>query len=150
MTKKLYRSRQNKLLAGVAGGIAEYFDIDPVIVRALFVVATIGWGVSLLLYVVLWIIVPINGYVAAQPGNFNYAEDIQAEQNYFEELSDKNEVSKRKTVFGITLIIIGLLMLLDNLLPTLYFSDWWPIVLVAVGVYFLSGTIYNKGNNHEN
>lgn len=150
MTKKLYRSRQNKLLAGVAGGIAEYFDIDPVIVRALFVVSTIGWGISLIAYLVLWIIVPINRGLVAQPCDLNYTDDNPVENNYFEELSDKNEVSKRKIVFGIALIIIGLLMLLDNILPTIYFSEWWPIVLVAVGIYFLSGTINKTRNSDEN
>ncbi len=149
MTKKLHRSRQNKLLAGVAGGIAEYFDIDPVIVRALFVVTTIGWGISLLLYILLWIIVPLNNLIIVQESTINFTEDNSTNVNYFEELSDKNEVSKRKTVFGITLILIGLLMLLENLLPNLYFSDWWPVVLVAVGIYFLSGTINKSRNNNE-
>ncbi len=149
MTKKLHRSRQNKLLAGVAGGIAEYFDIDPVIVRALFVVTTIGWGISLLLYILLWIIVPLNNLIIVQESTINFTEDNSTNVNYFEELSDKNEVSKRKTVFGITLILIGLLMLLENLLPNLYFTDWWPVVLVAVGIYFLSGTINKSRNNNE-
>ena len=149
MTKKLHRSRQNKLLAGVAGGIAEYFDIDPVIVRALFVVTTIGWGISLLLYILLWIIVPLDNLIIVQESTINFTEDNSTNVNYFEELSDKNEVSKRKTVFGITLILIGLLMLLENLLPNLYFTDWWPVVLVAVGIYFLSGTINKSRNNNE-
>ncbi len=149
MTKKLHRSRQNKLLAGVAGGIAEYFDIDPVIVRALFVVTTIGWGISLLLYILLWIIVPLDNLIIVQESTINFTEDNSTNVNYYEELSDKNEVSKRKTVFGITLILIGLLMLLENLLPNLYFTDWWPVVLVAVGIYFLSGTINKSRNNNE-
>ena len=56
MIKKLTRSRQNKILGGVAGGIAEYFEIDPVIIRVLFIVATLGWGVSFLVYFILWLI----------------------------------------------------------------------------------------------
>jgi Putative stress-responsive transcriptional regulator len=42
--KKLYRSRENKVLAGVCGGIGEYFEIDPVIVRLIWIVLTMIWG----------------------------------------------------------------------------------------------------------
>jgi phage shock protein PspC (stress-responsive transcriptional regulator) len=56
-TRQLTRSETNKRLAGVAGGIAEYFGIDPILVRIGFVVAGLmGWGV--LLYIVLWIVLP--------------------------------------------------------------------------------------------
>lgn len=56
--KKLYRSRDNKIIGGVAGGIAEYFDIDPVIVRlALF--GLMFSGAFLLVYVIAWIFVPL-------------------------------------------------------------------------------------------
>jgi phage shock protein PspC (stress-responsive transcriptional regulator) len=56
-TRQLTRSETNKRLAGVAGGIAEYFGIDPILVRIGFVFAGLmGWGV--LLYIVLWIVLP--------------------------------------------------------------------------------------------
>ncbi|MDY0379835.1 MAG: PspC domain-containing protein [Defluviitoga tunisiensis] len=47
--KKLYRSRENKVLAGVCGGIGEYFEIDPVIVRLIWIVLTMIWGFGLFL-----------------------------------------------------------------------------------------------------
>ena len=58
--KKLTRSADDRMLAGVAGGLAEYLDIDPVIVRLLFVIITLFGGgfVGILLYVVLWVIMP--------------------------------------------------------------------------------------------
>jgi phage shock protein C len=57
--KKLYRSRSNRMLAGVAGGAAEYFNIDPLVIRLVFVIAAI-FGVSLgfWVYVIMWIAVP--------------------------------------------------------------------------------------------
>ena len=54
---KLYRSTTNRQIAGVCGGIAEYFGIDPVIVRVIFVVLFFT-GVGLLLYLIMWVIVP--------------------------------------------------------------------------------------------
>ncbi|MDD3125191.1 MAG: PspC domain-containing protein, partial [Candidatus Kapabacteria bacterium] len=58
MERTLYRSTSKKLIAGVAGGIAEYFAIDPVLVRALFIALLFGSGVSVIIYLVLWLIVP--------------------------------------------------------------------------------------------
>ncbi|MBI1960793.1 MAG: PspC domain-containing protein [Candidatus Liptonbacteria bacterium] len=56
--KKLYRSRTNKILGGVAGGFAEYFDIDPVIMRLVFF-ALLFSGTFILAYIAAWIFVPL-------------------------------------------------------------------------------------------
>ncbi len=58
---RLYRSRSQKMIAGVSGGLGEYFDVDPILIRLLFVVTTFISGVGLLAYVVLWIVVPLQG-----------------------------------------------------------------------------------------
>ena len=59
-TPRLYRSATDKVVAGVCGGLASYFKIDPVIVRLAFVVFALVGGASVLLYIVLWIAVPIG------------------------------------------------------------------------------------------
>ncbi|OGL77294.1 hypothetical protein A3J43_00545 [Candidatus Uhrbacteria bacterium RIFCSPHIGHO2_12_FULL_54_23] len=59
--KKLYRSRTNKMIAGVCGGLGEYLNIDATIVRLAFVLLTLMSGFGVLLYIVLWIIVPLEG-----------------------------------------------------------------------------------------
>ncbi|HRJ91297.1 MAG TPA: PspC domain-containing protein [Candidatus Saccharibacteria bacterium] len=57
--KKLYRSTTDKKIAGVCGGIAEYFDIDPTIVRIIFVALLLPGGLpGLLPYLILWVVVP--------------------------------------------------------------------------------------------
>lgn len=56
--KKLYRSTNNKMLAGVCGGIAEYFNIDPTIVRLVWAGLTVFQGIGLLLYILAAIIIP--------------------------------------------------------------------------------------------
>ncbi|MDF2801749.1 MAG: Stress-responsive transcriptional regulator [Anaerocolumna sp.] len=55
--KRLYRSSNNSMIAGVCGGIAEYFDIDPTIVRLIFVVAIFS-GISILAYIIAILIIP--------------------------------------------------------------------------------------------
>lgn len=59
-TKRLYRSTKDKILGGVCGGVAEYFDVDPTIVRLIWILLTLAWGAGLLLYIIAWIIVPVK------------------------------------------------------------------------------------------
>ena len=58
--KKLLRSRKNKVIAGVCSGIGKYFDVDPVVIRLLWVVLTIfsGFFMGILAYIIAWIIIP--------------------------------------------------------------------------------------------
>lgn len=60
MEKKLYRSRTNKKLFGVCGGLAEYFDIDPTVLRLILVLAVICAGVGLVAYLIAALIIPVN------------------------------------------------------------------------------------------
>jgi phage shock protein C len=57
--KRLYRSTENKVIAGICGGIAEYFNVDPVLVRIIFVILLIAsFGTAALAYVIAWVIIP--------------------------------------------------------------------------------------------
>ena len=65
-TPRQFRKSSNRMIAGVCGGIARYFNIDPVIVRLVFVLSVFLGGVSPLIYVLLWIVMP-EDQAAAQP-----------------------------------------------------------------------------------
>lgn len=58
MSKKLVRSRTDRLIAGVCGGLADYFDVDATVVRVVFVLASFGHGLGVCVYLVMWIVVP--------------------------------------------------------------------------------------------
>ena len=58
--KLVYRSKKNKMLAGVCGGIAEYFEVDPVIVRLLLVLLVLMGFAGIILYLVAWLLIPEN------------------------------------------------------------------------------------------
>jgi phage shock protein C len=58
MDKKLRRSKNDAMIAGVAGGIAEYFNVDPVLIRLAFVLTAVLGGPGLLIYIIMWIIMP--------------------------------------------------------------------------------------------
>jgi phage shock protein C len=57
-TRKLYRSKTDRMLGGVCGGLAEYFNTDATLIRVLFVLLTVLGGVGPIIYLAMWIIVP--------------------------------------------------------------------------------------------
>jgi phage shock protein C len=58
--KKLYRSRKEKLIAGVCAGLAEYFGVDPTWIRLIFILFAILGGSAVLVYLIMWVIVPLS------------------------------------------------------------------------------------------
>jgi phage shock protein C len=58
MSKKLYRKDKEKMIGGVCAGIADYLNIDPVIIRIIFIIALLTEGFGLIIYIILWIILP--------------------------------------------------------------------------------------------
>ncbi len=56
--KRLYRSTTDKVIAGVCGGIGEYFEIDPVLVRLIWVILSLMGGAGIIGYIIAWIIIP--------------------------------------------------------------------------------------------
>lgn len=58
--KKLWRSRNNRKIAGVCGGLGDYFSIDPVWVRVIFIIFFLLGGAAFIVYIALWLIVPIE------------------------------------------------------------------------------------------
>ena len=58
--KRLYRSRKDKILAGICGGVGKYLDIDPIIIRLIFIVLLLTVGSGILIYLIAWIIIPLE------------------------------------------------------------------------------------------
>jgi phage shock protein C len=57
-TRKLYRSRKNRKMAGVCGGLADYLNVDPTLIRVLFIVLAVMGGAGAVIYLAMWIVVP--------------------------------------------------------------------------------------------
>ena len=114
---RLYRSTSDRAIAGVCGGLAHYFKIDPALVRILFLVFALAGGASILLYIVLWIAVPADG--GGKATSISHAGN--------------------ETV-AVVLISIGALWLLANI-GAFSLIEWrfaWPLGLVALGVLLLA------------
>lgn len=75
---RLYRSSDNKVIAGVAGGLGEYLNIDPVVIRIIFVILTIFSGSGILLYLVMWIIMPDKKHLNTKTAEVMHANVKEA------------------------------------------------------------------------
>ena len=94
--KKLYRSLTQRTIAGVAGGLAEHFNIDPVIVRIAFVIAGFCGG-GILLYIILWIVIPEQTLITSE--NTENTEKTNSENinnNTSTNMENQFETKKRK------------------------------------------------------
>lgn len=143
MTKKLYRSRTESMIAGVCGGLAEYFDIDASLVRVGAVLFTLAWGSGLLAYVILWLIVaqrPLESSVMESEGG--QKEAINADES--------NGVEREKGVLfvGIILTVLGVLLLMNNYISFawLSFRRLWPLLIIFVGLMIIMKGSGGKGD----
>lgn len=132
---KLYRSETDKVIAGVCGGLAEYFGIEAVIFRVLLVVITLFGGSGLLLYVILWIVMPTKS------SEGKTSEEYMRDN--VEELKEKSrDVAGKepKTLLGIILVIIGVSLLLENMGVVVFRFIWrlWPLAIVVLGLSMLA------------
>ncbi len=118
MDKKLYRSTRSSMIAGVCGGIGEYLNIDPTIVRLFAVLLIFAEGIGIILYLIAWIIVP----------RAEAAEGQSAEQK---------DSGSRKYLPGLILIGVGILFLLNNFIPWFHFHFIWPVILIILGLFLL-------------
>lgn len=128
MQKRLYRSARNKMIGGVAAGLAEYFDVDPVIFRILFVVVALMGGWGFIAYIICWIIIPQEPLPAAHG-----AAPPQAPTPEAQTAPPPSEPSRGHILAGIALIVIGVLFLADNLFPRIDLADYWPAILIVLG-----------------
>jgi phage shock protein PspC (stress-responsive transcriptional regulator) len=156
--KRLFRSTTDKKIGGVCGGLAEYFDIDPLLVRLLFIIFVIVAGGGILLYIILWIITPEKPFFGDQtqtpPKMADPKENQEAPKDSYttqpKEASEKRgsmERSHKGSLIGaLVLITLGVLFLADEFIPHINFGDLWPIILIVIGIGLLLNSITGRRN----
>ena len=151
--RRLTKSSKERLIFGVAGGLAEYFDVDPVLVRVVFALLVLSTGVGLVAYVVLAIVMPSQASVAARPGDV-VRENVEQMQGDVSRAGRRLEgvfrgdgegqsgvADRGRYLAGVVLIVVGGLLLAANFGWLGWFS-WmklWPLLVVAAGVIVVLG-----------
>ena len=141
--KRLFRSKSNQVIAGVCGGLGEYFNTDPILFRLLFVVAFIFCGSGLLVYIILWIAVPENPAGFNSASNLNHDTMNENTSNYQTDPNAKPTDKKQERGDGnlwggVILIALGAIFLIDRFVPRIDFGDLWPVILIAVGAILIT------------
>ncbi|HVC32170.1 MAG TPA: PspC domain-containing protein [Chloroflexota bacterium] len=165
VTHRLYRSRADHMLAGVCGGLGEYFGVDPTLVRLFFIIAAIlTGGLVILVYAVMWLLVPeqpfglsdspsagaawmsgspdpgpadplFTGETPPRPG---FAGGLAGSASFMGSPTG-DQIHHRRQWFGWALVALGALVLFANLnlLSWLNLHVTWPLFLILAGVLLL-------------
>lgn len=137
--KKLYRSETNRIIAGVAGGLGEYFAIDPTLIRLIFVLLTVFGGGGVLVYIILWILIPSedNSAKNSEEAIRENAEELKEKaRNFAQGFNGMSTKNHSRNWLGFVVVVLGLLFLFDNL-GFLRFHLFWPVLLIAFGFFLL-------------
>lgn len=118
----LRRSREDRVLGGVSGGLGRYFGVDPILIRLAWVALVLVGGSGVLLYIIAWIIIPeekVGEHIGTVPA------------------TTTDSAMAMRLLIGGGLIVIGAALLLRLVIPGIEFRYVWPIVLIAVGLVIL-------------
>lgn len=133
MEKKLLRARNDKVLAGVCGGLAKYLGLDATILRIVWAILLISpGGIGLIAYVLAAVIIPQEPLV--------YEEDIESfGEMDFEKAKEEQE--KRITYTGLFFIALGAFFLLKKIVRFHIDFDYvWPLIVMGIGVLVISNS----------
>ncbi len=141
MARRLMRKSEGAVLAGVAAGFAEYFAVDPTLIRLGFVLLAVFGGSGLVLYVVSWVLMPSAGEGAgaddASPAERMARDAVARGEKVADRMQRSSEgPSRGRLVAGVILVGVGLVFLLERFWPFhwWWFADLWPALLILVGL----------------
>lgn len=146
MQNRIYRSKNDRVISGVCGGIAKYFDVDPTIIRILWVIITITFGVGILAYIICALVIPERStlersnpreeYVVEPKKSTGSSSNYSSAELYYEN-EDGDDNSRNRILIGILLICIGVIVFIKRYIPRLDFDNLWPLLLIIGGVYII-------------
>ncbi len=135
MEKRVYRSVTDSKIAGVCGGLGEYFNVDPTIIRIIAVLLIFADGVGILAYIIGWIVMPkrplaLEGEVPPPPPSDPVGKETS---------------SLAKFLPGLILIAVGAVFLFKNVFWWFDFWDFfWPAIIIAVGLALILSSSRKK------
>jgi phage shock protein PspC (stress-responsive transcriptional regulator) len=172
MRERLYRSREERVLFGVAGGVADWLDVDPALVRIVFALLVFAGGIGFFLYIVMAIVVPEEpSYLGAppMPGDPSAAASVRTDapaaaapgavgaptgQAWVDARAARRAARRAGraegdgrgvVIFGAILIVVGAWFLIRKYVPALDGDLLGPLVLIVIGALLLGGALSRGG-----
>lgn len=124
--KRLVRSRDDRVIAGVCGGLGEYLGVDSVLIRIAALILVFAGGAGILLYIIGWIAMP-EGY------------ETEPQEEAAPESGEAPERTRGAVLLGLVFVALGVFFLVDEIWPD--FLSWqyiWPVALIGVGIAILA------------
>jgi phage shock protein C len=136
--KKLYRSCNDRILGGVAGGLGEYLDIDPVLIRLVFILALFS-GVGVLAYILAWIIIPEDPKC---PTGKSAGDEIREKaESVASEVRSRTGRSRTdedvRMLIGVIILALGVMFFVQTTIGPFVWKIFWPTILVLIGLYII-------------
>ncbi len=149
--RRLYRSRRDRQLAGVAAGMAEYLEIDPTLVRILWILSAFLGGFTILLYIILAFVIPLEPATAPGPAGDPANPDAGANAGWPanpewtppppDQRPDDRRGGRAGLFIGVLLIVFGAIAMANMLIPGWAVGGLLgPAFLVALGAALLVGS----------
>jgi phage shock protein C len=144
-SRKLYRSNKEYIVLGVCGGLAEYFSIDPILVRLIFIALTLGGGSGVLVYIVLALVIPkeigkakvIDREEKIEEFATNVGEKVKKLGKEIKIADIKKDGRGGFLAWGV--IGLGVVLLFNQMAPGWFRWDlFWPVIVILAGVYLLA------------
>lgn len=139
--KKLYRSRSERIIFGLCGGLGRYFNVDPTLIRILFVLLAIPGGFGLLAYLIISLITPLESGAETMPKEEmkKFAHKVKHEVNEATaEMKKERRYGGFRLFLGAIIIAAGFFLLFREIFPFYHFRTFlWPVLVILFGVYLL-------------
>ena len=164
-SRRLYRCREDRKLAGVAAGMAEYLDIDPTVIRIAWILSAFLGGFTILLYVILAFIVPLEPIITPAP-LASTSDDVEspagpagtpagahwstssATPHVHDVRPTDDRPGRAGTILGVLLVVFGGIALIDEVIPNLAMNGLiWPALVLALGIALLVGSARRPASN---
>lgn len=149
MDKRLYRSRENRIIGGVCGGLADYFNMDPVIIRLICVLLFFAKAIGVLAYIVCMIIIP---EAPMEYRNEEFSGDVNHDSTQWytqNKAKSEKDYERNRTIFGLVLIGLGAFIFARKLFVWFDYVNFGGILLVLVGLYIIFKGRGGKSNEEK-
>lgn len=126
------------MIGGVCGGLGEYFEIDPVLIRVIFVIIGLAGG-GIVFYLILWLVMPSadNLGTSVEDNVKRGAKEIKEQAERF--AAGVGADNRQRQLWGWLIVFVGVMFMLSNfgVLQLLRFDLFWPLLIILLGVYVI-------------
>ncbi|MCK4569295.1 MAG: PspC domain-containing protein [Bacteroidales bacterium] len=144
----LYRSKHDSMIGGVASGIGQSINMDPTLIRILFILLVMVGGGGVILYIILWVVLPLDDQLSTNVNTNNMEENKTQEGGKGPDFTQQNPIFKKKDdgslIAGLILITLGVIFLVIRYVPRINFGDLWPVILIVIGIVLLRNAFVGK------